>query len=697
LTGRQDGAVTASASEPAPVAGSAPEPVVIGQAGAEFDWATDPVRRATLLADVTLELTTTLDVEAALGRLARMTVPRLGDWCIVTLQGDDESLHDVDSWHSDPAKRDDVARYAELRLGSLTEDAFVHRAMREGTLQVVRSSATAKIAQVLRPGPALELLNTLAPESLIVLPMTARGRTVGMLSIYSGAGRPAPSDVLIGVAAEVAARAALVVDNALTYADAVRARESAEAMGRRLALLARVTEALSSTMDGQEAVTRLARLVVPQLADWCVVTIRRRDGSFADLGFAHRDPRRLPDVAAFCAARARVRNIWPGTAVVPESAADRAGEPALVTALSTGVPVVIPDVSTDGRPSFWSPAGWSPGGWSSEAAHEPSERLIPSGVAILPIVLRDQVLGALTLVTTPARGPHTEDELATAAEIARRAASSLENIRLYGEQRRLAEELQRSLLTEPPQPDHLEIVVRYVPAAHEAQVGGDWYDAFLQQDGATMLAIGDVVGHDTRAAAAMGQVRTLLRGIAYTSDASPAGVLTRLDAALLGLQLETTATVLLARLEQPSDEASGRRLLRWSNAGHPPPLVRPPDGPVGMLDGTGDESDLLLGIDPLTPRCDHTMLLEAGSVVLLYTDGLVERRGMSLDAGIERLRTAVSKVADHQLAELCDAVLDALMPEEAENDVALVAVRLHPQDRERPAEAGAVSVPRTVR
>jgi serine phosphatase RsbU (regulator of sigma subunit) len=323
-------------------------------------------------------------------------------------------------------------------------------------------------------------------------------------------------------------------------------------------------------------------------------------------------------------------------------------------------------------------------------------RLQPSALASLPLVLRHRTVGALTLVNTPERGPHHEDEVLTAAEVARRAATALETIRLYGQQRRLAEALQVSLLTEPPQPDQVEIAVRYVPAAHEAQVGGDWYDAFLQRDGATMLVIGDVVGHDRRAAAAMGQVRTLLRGIAYTTDESPGTVLSRLDAAMFGLRVQTTATAVLGRLEQdPAEAGSGRRRLRWANAGHPPPMVRHPDGSVETLAVPG-RNDLLLGYDPSWQRHDQVAYLDAGSLLFLYTDGLVERRDMSLDQGLDRLRTALATLGDQPLQDVCDAILRLLLPREAGDDVALLAVRLHPQDQPRPLEAGPVSVPPTL-
>jgi len=251
---------------------------------------------------------------------------------------------------------------------------------------------------------------------------------------------------------------------------------------------------------------------------------------------------------------------------------------------------------------------------------------------------------------------------------------------------RLAETLQRSLLTAPPEPDHLHVVPRYLPAAAEAQVGGDWYDAFLGPDGATHLVIGDVTGHDREAAAAMGQLRNLLRGIVWAACGTPAQVLTTLDRAVTGLDVGTLATVLVARVEQ----AGAGRVLRWSNAGHPSPLLVHPDGEVVLLEGR----DLLLGVDHTTVRHDHEVPLTPDSTVLLHTDGLVERRGSDLDAGTARLVQTVGRLvrAGVGLDELCDRVL-ATVPRHPEDDVALIALRAHPEELPRPREAGPSAVP----
>jgi serine phosphatase RsbU (regulator of sigma subunit) len=222
-------------------------------------------------------------------------------------------------------------------------------------------------------------------------------------------------------------------------------------------------------------------------------------------------------------------------------------------------------------------------------------------------------------------------------------------------------------------------------------VGGDWYDAFLQPDGATMLAIGDVVGHGSDAAAAMGQLRGLLRALAYDNDEPLSATLTRVEHAARGLGVAGLATALLARVERHPDAlVSDRRVLRWSSAGHLPPVLLAADGTTTVL---GTPPDLMLGVDPDAPRRDHTAHLDDGSTLLLVTDGLVERRDSDLDAGMTALRAALADLGSTPLEELCDTVLVRLVPDHPGDDVALVAVRAHPEDRPRPQEAGPNRLP----
>ena len=434
-----------------------------------------------------------------------------------------------------------------------------------------------------------------------------------------------------------------------TTADLVAAlaasRAGAERTASRLRLLGDVSELLSATLEQGLAVGSLARLVVPQLADWCIVTVAATDGLERDLGWAHRDPSATEALGTY--ARQQY-----------EGMSDKS---AVSVALRTGEPVIVRDMPPDLLDS-----------WVHDAdARADLGVLAPGSVAVLPLNAGGRTLGAMALVTLRDRGPQSSEELETAREVARRAGIALDNARLYGQQRHLAETLQRSLLTEPPASELLEIAVRYVPAAAEAQVGGDWYDAFRQPNGNLVVVIGDVVGHDSRAAAAMGQLRSLLRGIAYTTGAGPAMVLTRLDEAVVGLDVATTATSLVARVEQVGGRPDSVRVT-WSNAGHPPAIIVD-GGRVEVLEHA--EADLMLGIDPATGRSEAVSSLPPGATLLLYTDGLIERRGITIDEGIAALTTALAELGDQPLEQLCDLLVQRMLPPAAADDVALVAVR----------------------
>ncbi len=451
----------------------------------------------------------------------------------------------------------------------------------------------------------------------------------------------------------------------LYFSEVTARRQAAE----RLAVLARVSDELVGTLDAPAAVARIPRLLVPALASWATITLIEPNGSLRDAGGSHVEPAKTVLVQRFAAAS---QESSPTTAP-------------LLRAVTTGDLVTL---------SAGELTGPSVGTVATGAARTALRALAPGRLTVVPIRARNRVLGALTLGYDRHR-PADPADVATGTEVAERAGLALDNARLYEQQRQLAQELQRSMLTAPPEPDHAEIVVRYLPAAEAARVGGDWYDAFVQPGGATTLVIGDVVGHDTAAAASMGQLRSMLRGIAVTGNAGPATVLAQLDAAMRQLQLNTYATAALARFEQtPADRERGITRMRWANAGHPPPLIIHPDGTIAEL--ASWRGDLMLGVDPTTERTESVISLDRNTTVLLYTDGLIERRDADLDRGMARLRTAAAQLADRPLDELCDELIEQLVDTRPEDDVALVAIRLHRQDRPRPDEAGPRDVPDTV-
>ena len=234
-------------------------------------------------------------------------------------------------------------------------------------------------------------------------------------------------------------------------------------------------------------------------------------------------------------------------------------------------------------------------------------------------------------------------------------------------QRKAVETLQRSLLPDRiPDVPGLEVATRYIPASEHIELGGDWYDVFALEKGRYGFVIGDVAGHGIIAAAIMGKIRMALR--AYAFDGGSCGeVLGRVNALLRDVQDGATATVWYARYN-PRD-----RTLEYANAGHVPPLLSETQGvvPQYLTEVHGPPLGAIAGMQYLQSQ----RVLDAGSTLLLYTDGLIERRSVSIDDGLSALRTH-SSFNGTDLQVTCDTILHTLGAESAEDDVAVLAVHL---------------------
>jgi serine phosphatase RsbU (regulator of sigma subunit)/anti-sigma regulatory factor (Ser/Thr protein kinase) len=283
----------------------------------------------------------------------------------------------------------------------------------------------------------------------------------------------------------------------------------------------------------------------------------------------------------------------------------------------------------------------------------------------VPLLVEGRVIGVLHVGTLTERSFDDEDvELLQRA--ADRAALAIYS-RLAERERALAEALQRSLVPRLPVLPGVEFAGRYLPAA-AARLGGDWYDVFQLPDGRMGMAIGDVVGHGFHAAAIMGQLRSALRAFAIDS-VSPSTVLERLSRLLRQLEIGRTATLMYLTL----DPHGG--LLQLASAGHPPPLVDPGGSEPWFVEVGGS---VPLGATRHVRYDDVELTLEPGSALLLYTDGLVERPGESLDDGLRRLAAVVGRSED-DLEHLGDRLVDEMLPEgPAEDDAALLMVRALP-------------------
>lgn len=412
----------------------------------------------------------------------------------------------------------------------------------------------------------------------------------------------------------------------------------------RLALLAATTTQLTSTLDVDEALRRLVTLVVPRLADWVIIDlITERDEVW-----------RTVVVEADGDALVPHEELQGPMPPVPEES------PMPLSRALRGVASTLAGPQTYQGPPDSGIAVEQRRLFDATAVHS---------AAIAPIRSTRAVLGALTLGRARQPGDFKTADLPLIEDIARRAGLALDNARLYQRQRKVAETMQNHLLPQMPRVSGLQMAVRYLPAPDASQVGGDWYDAFSLPDGATALAVGDVVGHDLEAAAGMAQVRNMLRAYAWALPEPPSRIVERLDEAVMHITDVTMATVILARVEE-ADE--GRWKLSWSNAGHPPPLLISHDGLADYLTGG---HGILLGTGAGEPRTDGTALLPPGSTLVLYTDGLIEEPGHTLDEGLHRLRRHAAALAHRPLDSFTDRLLRRVRPAANDDDVALLALR----------------------
>jgi serine phosphatase RsbU (regulator of sigma subunit) len=381
------------------------------------------------------------------------------------------------------------------------------------------------------------------------------------------------------------------------------------------------TQSLTSLLEN---VTRRARKIVD--ASCCVATIPAGDGA--------RD-------AVWIATAAHSEQEWRDFVESPEG---------------TKLGAVATGSRSDVRPSI-----------VARRPHRARLTIKDRNVAWLGISLAgrgDRSLGSLQLFDHR-RDCFSETDQSILVQLAQMTAVALDNVQLYEREHRTAVTLQRALLPNRlPQSEYVTVAARYMPGEAGLNVGGDWYDIALLSDNRIMIAIGDVMGRGARAAAVMGRVRTAWKAYALR-DESPEVVMERLNALIQDLDSDHFSTLVLVLVDPDQSD------LRIVNAGHPPPLLVLPDGRARYLE---EGLSVPLGVLSIAGYRAETVRLETGSIVILYTDGLIERADASLDEGLGRLlESGGSPSIDVEL--LCDRILKHMLPQEAADDVALLAIR----------------------
>jgi PAS domain S-box-containing protein len=418
-------------------------------------------------------------------------------------------------------------------------------------------------------------------------------------------------------------------------------RAEADGARERLAFLMRAGALVAATRDRDELLDHVARLVVPSLADYCVVYLPTADGRLVASSLSHRNHE-----------RARLLSALRDHPVAPD------GPMIAQRAYTSGTTQLSHDLSAE-LPS-WTSA--EPGAMSIVRLMRPR-----SAIAT-PLPGPRGPLGVVSLARGAQRPRFTETDVQVLEELGRRLAVGLANADAFAREHAIAETLQRALLPEAlPEAPGLDLAVCYLPATDGANVGGDWYDAFALQCGRIGLVAGDVAGHSIASASIMGQVRSLIRGYAI-DDPMPARVLERANIAVTSLMPAALASVVYAVL----DPATGE--LGYANAGHPPPLVATGTGHVFYLD---DIADAMLGAGAGTSFATGHRLLEPGTRLLLYTDGLIEDRHRDITDGLAILAETLRGAGPGSAARTCTMVHEGLLgTARRDDDVCLLTARL---------------------
>ena len=394
----------------------------------------------------------------------------------------------------------------------------------------------------------------------------------------------------------------LLVKEQLARAEAVEAR-------RRLALLAAAGPALSASLDYIETLKRITRLLVPELADWCLLDAVDEDGTVSQVAAAHADPGKQRLVK-----RLREHRRF---------GEDDPGSTAQV--LRTGEPVVIPELS---EAAFYERD-------LGRVEHlDVLVQLEPRSLMCVPLLARGRTIGAITLVSSRPDRRYNQEDLALAEDLAYRCALAADNARLYRDRSEIASVLQRSLLPPLlPEIPGVEVGAEYLPVGEANEVGGDFYDLINTVEDGWICAIGDVRGKGAEAASVTALARYTIRAITMKDD-RPSEVLAALNEAMLRqLTGERFCTAACIRLE-PNDGLPGVG-VDVSRAGHPAPLLVRPGGTVKEVGPPGR----VLGVFDDAELSDDSLRFMAGEVLVFYTDGVTEARSPDGDFfGEERLR-----------------------------------------------------------
>ncbi len=463
-------------------------------------------------------------------------------------------------------------------------------------------------------------------RSMVVLPLRTTGQTIGVMS-WSFPGRRrldmAEMDFY-----------AVLADSCAQAVQRIRAQQESQKQAARVRFLADATSKLSESLDYQRTLAEVARMAVPEFADWCAIDVVE-DGRLHRLAVEHIDPEKV-------AMAIELQNRYPA----------RPQEGGAWTVLRTGEPLLVPEVTDD----MVGPTA------RDEEHHRLLLQLQLRSVLLTPLVARGAVLGVMSWVMAESDRRYHDPDVRFATDLARRAAIAIDNSRLHTETHEAAVRLQNAVLPQLPAAVPGWQIASYYSPSGRTEVGGDFFDVVPLADDRVVAFVGDVMGRGVRAAAAMAQMRAATRAY-IADDPEPDVVLHKLDGLFTAYDLGQLVTMVYLLIDGHT--------VRLVNAGHPPPLILHPDSPPIQIPTVPGPP---LGTD--TPaRTSTSFAIAHGDLLLAFTDGLIERRDEDIDVGQQRLLDCADQLRhgplDGQLATLVNQVRD----HSRSDDVAALALR----------------------
>jgi PAS domain S-box-containing protein len=566
-------------------------------------------------------------VQEVCGDFAALGVRQFADWCFVVLKDSADELQLAAVAHRDPERVRAIEGFLERY--PVNREPRLKELIDAGEPKLFASIGDELLRESAHDENHLRMLRDMQMHSAIVVPLEAGRRVLGGIIAYSSESHRRFERSDLDVLMLLAQRAAARIETMQAFREERHER-------RRLQFVGRATQAVYESFDLTTAFGNLAQVVVSEIGDMAAI-FRLEDGEAARIvAAAHRDPAADDTVRSFV-----------GIRVMHAEAEKR-----FIKALQARKPLVGTHVSSEALAKTV---------WPYLAAE--IESLGPMQLITIPLHSRGKVHGAIVSYYAKAGREFKPQDVDWLEEIGRHASVALENADVFERERRISETLQDSLLPPSlPRVEGLSFDAVYLPSATEAQVGGDWYDAFVLDDGTIVVSAGDVTGRGPDAAVIMGKVRHLL-AIAPSYERDPARILDTVESVLMRRYADVIVTAFLGFI------APDRKSITFANAGHPAPLLRTADAleelvceglPIGLRRDSA-------------PSASCTWDLGGARMLVLYTDGLTESRH-DVIAGTRRLREVLSREAVLHTHRPARFIEEACLGGAASDDVAVLTI-----------------------